>query len=167
MLPAFEYGTEVRIIRNVRNDGTYPGKEVGDLLIRRGAIGCVYDVGTYLQDQLVYRVHFMESGRTVGCREEELILASDEWIPNSFEFREKVTTKSSLSSGGTIIATQGQVGEIAKVVREPGRMFYHVRFGERIFQLPESLLEAAEDLPAEATAGAAKKRGGFDDDPDY
>ncbi len=148
MLPAFEYGTEVRIIRNVRNDGTYPGKEVGELLVRRGSTGCVYDVGTYLQDQLIYRVHFMEVGRTVGCREEELILASDEWIPNSFEFREKVIAKTTLSCGGNIIAKAGQVGEIAKVVREPGRMFYHVRFGERIFELPESMLDAGEDLPA-------------------
>ena len=80
MKPRYEYGDEVRLIRNVRNDGTYPGKEVGELLIRRGATGVVYDVGTYLQDQLIYRVHFMDAGSTVGCREEELIPQSDPWI---------------------------------------------------------------------------------------
>ncbi len=41
MLPRFDYGDTVRLIRNVRNDGTFPGKEVGDLLIRRGAVGFV------------------------------------------------------------------------------------------------------------------------------
>ena len=90
MKPKYDYGSEVRLTRNVRNDGTYPGKDVGTLLIRRGAVGAVYDVGTYLQDQLIYRVHFLEEGKTVGCREEELIPASDPWIPNRFEFREKV-----------------------------------------------------------------------------
>lgn len=58
-LPLYEYGQAVRLIRNVRNDGTYPGKDTGALLMRRGAVGCVYDVGTYLQDQLIYRVHFL------------------------------------------------------------------------------------------------------------
>ncbi len=90
MQPRFDYGEEVRLVRNVRNDGTYPGMDVGALLIRRGAVGCVYDVGTYLQDQLIYRVHFIGEGRTVGCREEELIPVDAEWIQNRFEFRDKV-----------------------------------------------------------------------------
>ena len=29
MLPKFEFGEEVRIVRNVRNDGTYPGVPTG------------------------------------------------------------------------------------------------------------------------------------------
>jgi len=144
MKPAYEYGDEVRVIRNLRNDGTYPGREVGELLVRRGAVGCVFDVGTYLQDQLIYKVHFVDEGKTVGCREEELILASDHWIPNSFEFRDKVKTTRKLVSAGDTIAEQGEEGEIARVVRESGQMYYHVRFGERIFQLNEEWLAAAE-----------------------
>jgi nitrogen fixation protein NifZ len=140
MRPAYEYGEEVRLIRNVRNDGTYPGAEVGELLIRRGSVGCVYDVGTYLQDQLIYRVHFLAEGRTVGCREEELISASDEWIPNIYEFRDKVVATKALSCAGEVMVAVGDVGEIARVVREPGVMYYHARFGERIFQVPESAL---------------------------
>ena len=50
MRPRFEYGDEVRVTRNVRNDGTYPGLETGQLLIRRGSTGHVRDVGTFLQD---------------------------------------------------------------------------------------------------------------------
>ena len=145
MKPAYEYGEEVRLIRNVRNDGTYPGMEVGELLIKRGSIGCVYDVGTYLQDQLIYRVHFLYQGRTVGCREEELIRATDEWIPNRFEFRDRVKTRVALSSEGQIIAEKGTVGEIQKVMREPGRMYYLVRFGDDIYQIPEQALAGEDD----------------------
>jgi len=145
MKPAYEYGEEVRVVRNVRNDGTYPGMEVGELLIKRGAVGCVYDVGTYLQDQLIYRVHFLEDGRTVGCREEELIRASDEWIPNLYEFRDVVYTRIALSSGGEIVAEKGAKGEIQKVMREPGRMYYLVRFGDDIYQIPEQALAGEDD----------------------
>ncbi len=44
----FEFGESVRVTRNVRNDGTYPGMDVGTLLIRRGSVGNVIDVGTFL-----------------------------------------------------------------------------------------------------------------------
>ncbi len=143
MKSRFEYGTEVRLTRNVRNDGTYPGEDVGTLLIRRGAVGSVYDVGTYLQDQIIYRVHFLEAGRTVGCREEELILASDPWIPNRFEFREKVFCKMTLDIGDELIAEQGEQGEIEKVIRTEDKLFYHVRFRGRVFQMPESVLSGS------------------------
>ena len=46
----------MRLIRNVRNDGTFPGMDVGKLLVRRGSVGYVRDVGTFLQDQLIYSV---------------------------------------------------------------------------------------------------------------
>ncbi len=145
MQPRFEYGQEVRLTRNVRNDGTYPGMDVGALLIRRGAIGCVYDVGTYLQDQLIYRVHFIEDGRTVGCREEELIPADAEWIQNRFEFREKVVSTLPISVGGEEIVPVGLEGEVQKVLREPGLILYHVRFNGRVFQVPEQALDAPEE----------------------
>ena len=103
MLPRFEYGDDVRVVRNVRNDGTFPGKEVGELLIRRGSVGHVHDVGTYLQDQLIYRVYFIESGRMVGCREEELVLAAEPWVDSQFEFRDRVSVKIPLSLRGEVV----------------------------------------------------------------
>lgn len=151
MLPRYEYGEEVRLIRNVRNDGTYPGMEVGALLIKRGAVGCVYDVGTYLQDQLIYRVHFISEGRTVGCREEELIPANDEWIQNRYEFRDKVQAIKTLAVNGEVIVAAEQTGEIQKVIREPGHIAYHVRFGERVFLVPESFLDDLEAVSEELT----------------
>lgn len=147
MKPAYDYGSEVRLTRNVRNDGTYPGKEVGEMLIRRGSVGVVYDVGTYLQDQLIYRVNFLEAGMTVGCREEELILAEDEWIPNRFEFREKVVTKVTLQSEGQVIAAKGTVGEVQRVVREPGTMYYLIKFSgdDELYEIPELALAGEND----------------------
>jgi nitrogen fixation protein NifZ len=35
MRPRFDYGDAVRVIRNVRNDGTFPGQKTGNLLVRR------------------------------------------------------------------------------------------------------------------------------------
>lgn len=141
-LPQFEYGDEVRVVRNVRNDGTYPGMDTGTLLIRRGSVGCVYDVGTYLQDQLIYRVHFLESGRTVGCREEELIPASAPWTPSLFEFRDNVTAMRSFAVRGEVVVAQGQMGSVMKVLRDlPDGVQYHVHFGDgRVLQVPERSL---------------------------
>ncbi len=144
MRPKFEYGAEVRLIRNVRNDGTYPGEDVGSLLMRRGEIGAVYDVGTYLQDQLIYRVHFLAAGRTVGCREEELIAASEPWIPNKFEFREKVTATRSLAVKGEVVVRIGDLGEVEKIVKKVDReVAYHARFNGRTFLVPESALSCS------------------------
>jgi len=147
MLPRFEYGDEVRLIRNVRNDGTYPGAEVGELLLRRGAVGCVYDVGTYLQDQLIYRVHFLDSGRTVGCREEELIPASEPWVQNRFEFRDKVRVRCALRLDGELIASPGDLGEIENVLRdgEAGEeIHYNLHINQQSIVIPERALMPAE-----------------------
>ena len=161
MKPAYEYGDEVRLIRNVRNDGTYPGKEVGELLIRRGAIGCVFDVGTYLQDQLIYRVHFLDQNKTVGCREEELIAADAPWIDNLFEFRDEVICKIPLGMKGEVIAEAGDKGGIEKVIREEDRILYHLRINGRTVMVPEAALEALpkeEKAPAESEDTASEEK---------
>jgi nitrogen fixation protein NifZ len=132
----------VRVVRNLRNDGTYPGEPTGRLLVRRGSIGYVRDVGTFLQDQLIYSVDFLDDGLRVGCREQELQLESDPWIPTRFEFREKVTPKIPLGIKGEVIASPGDEGEIEKVLRDnPGGPAYHARFNGRTLQVPEGALE--------------------------
>ncbi len=146
MRPRFEYGDEVRVIRNVRNDGTYPGLDTGVLLVRRGSVGYVRDVGTFLQDQLIYSVDFVEEQCMVGCREQELQLASDPWTLNRFEFREKVTPILPLGIKGEVVAEPGDVGEIEKVLREmEGGPFYHVRFQGRTLMVPETSLDFSEE----------------------
>ena len=142
MMYEYEYGQAVRLTRNVRNDGTYPGLDIGHLLIRRGAVGYVRDVGLFLQDQIIYRVHFLEAGRTVGCREEELILATDHWVPNKYEFREKVYANQTMSANGEVIIQKGDVGEIESVIKEGKAVYYHARFHSRVFKVPEILLDS-------------------------
>jgi len=136
----------VRVVRNVRNDGTFPGMEVGTLLVRRGSVGYVRDVGTFLQDQLIYSVHFLEQNRLVGCREAELQAEADPWTPSRFESRDKVTPRLALGVQGNIVARPGTVGEIEKVLRgTPGNVSYHVRFPGRTLQVPETALLPAPE----------------------
>jgi len=140
----FEFGERVRVTRNVRNDGTYPGMPVGELLIRRGSVGHVIEVGTFLQDQVIYTVHFLDHGRMVGCRAEELILAEAAWNPSRFEFRDKVICRIDLGVQGKVIVEKGSEGEILKILREEQPMQYHVRFPGKTLQVPESVLEPAD-----------------------
>lgn len=132
--------------RNVRNDGTFPGVDVGTLLVRRGSVGYVRDVGTFLQDQLIYSVHFVDDNRMVGCREEELQAEAEPWNPSRFEYRDKVVARLPLGVSGRVIVERGAVGEIERVLRDaPGGVAYHVRFPGRTLQVPESALLAADE----------------------
>lgn len=150
MLPKFEFGVAVRLMRNVRNDGTFPGLDTGNLLVPRGSVGFVKDVGTFLQDQLVYSVHFLDADRMVGCREEELQLESDPWIPSRFQFRDKVTPLVPLAIAGEVIARPGQEGEVEKVIYDaPGGVACHARFSGRTLQVPETALGFYGEVPAD------------------
>lgn len=145
MKPHYDYGDEVRVTRNVRNDGTYPGKEVGEFLLRRGSVGYVQNVGTYLQEYTIYSVHFVEADVLVGCKEEELVPASDPWVPSLYEFRDKVNATIPLSIRGEVVVDPGTTGEVLKVLRDESEVVqYHVRFPGRTLQVPESALVAAK-----------------------
>lgn len=145
MLAEFDIGDEVRVVRNVRNDGTFPGMERGDLIMRRGSAGTVVDRGTFLQDQIIYTVHFLDQDRVVGCREEELIPAADPWVPSRFEFRDKVVALKSFAVDGQVVAEAGAVGEVLKVLRDaPGGVAYHVRFPGHTLMISERSLEWAD-----------------------
>ncbi|MFZ2725397.1 MAG: nitrogen fixation protein NifZ [Methylococcaceae bacterium] len=139
----FDFGEAVRVTRNIRNDGTYPGKEVGNLLVRRGSVGNVVEVGTFLQDQIIFTVHFLSQGRMVGCRIEELIGVDEPWFPSRFEFRDKVVCERDLGIQGNVLFTKGTEGEILKVIRSPELIQYHVRFPNKTLQVPESVLSPA------------------------
>jgi nitrogen fixation protein NifZ len=139
----FEYGESVRLTRNVRNDGTYPGMEVGDMLIRRGSVGNVIEVGTFLQDQVIFTVHFLNHGRMVGCRLEELIGAEEPWNPSRFEFRDKVICNMDLGIQGHVLIAKGTEGEVFKVIRDTEQIQYHVAFSGKVLQVPEPALDPA------------------------
>lgn len=71
--PDFDYGQKVRAKINIRNDGTFPGKEIGEVLVKKGDEGYVVSVGTFLQQFYIYGVDFVAQGRIVGMKRKELV----------------------------------------------------------------------------------------------
>jgi len=141
----FSEGDKVRVIRNIRDDGTYPGATRGELLVKRGTIGYVQDTGTFLLDQIIYAVHFIEINKVIGCREEELIEGDALWSPSQFEFRDKVKAKMSFALDDQIVVKKGAIGEIMKIWYLPEQHIeYNVYFeNQPILRIPESALELA------------------------
>jgi nitrogen fixation protein NifZ len=71
--PDFDYGQKVRAKINIRNDGTFPGKEIGEVLVKKGDEGYVVSIGTFLQQFYIYGVDFVAQGRIVGMKRKELV----------------------------------------------------------------------------------------------
>lgn len=70
--PAFHFGAKVRARRTIRNDGTYCGKDIGEVLCKKGEEGYVVNIGTFLQQFYIYGVEFICSGHRVGMKRKEL-----------------------------------------------------------------------------------------------
>ena len=70
--PRFHYGERVVSRSTIRNDGTFNGKDIGDVLVKKGDIGYVRSIGTFLQQFYIYAVEFTGSGHQVGMRAKEL-----------------------------------------------------------------------------------------------
>lgn len=70
--PQYEIGEKVRVKKLIRNDGTFPGKDIGVTLAKKGDIGYIVSIGTFLQTSYIYAIHFIESGYVVGCRAREI-----------------------------------------------------------------------------------------------
>ena len=71
----FFMGQKVRLLDDIKNDGTYPYLGIGDVMIEKGAIGYIRGMGDFLQVIRVYEVHFMDEKaaiEVIGCREHEL-----------------------------------------------------------------------------------------------
>ncbi|MEM5332009.1 nitrogen fixation protein NifZ [Paraburkholderia sp. JHI2823] len=70
--PRFVVGERVIARTVIRNDGTYNGMALGELLVSQGDVGYVTEIGTFLQRFYVYAVHFFERDCRVGMRAKEL-----------------------------------------------------------------------------------------------
>lgn len=70
--PKFMPGAKVRSTKYIKNDGTYAGREIGDVLVQKNDWGYVRDVGMYLQRYYIYAVEFVDRGTVVGMRSREL-----------------------------------------------------------------------------------------------
>jgi nitrogen fixation protein NifZ len=71
--PIFKPGERVIAKRLVKNDGTYPRKEIGEALVVKGDTGYVRDIGTFLQMFYIYAVEWSERGTIVGMRGKEMV----------------------------------------------------------------------------------------------
>ncbi len=80
--PIFDIGEKVRVKKLIRNDGTFPGRDIGATLAKKGDTGYVCSIGTFLQTSYIYAVHFIERGNVVGCRARELESAEPERVRN-------------------------------------------------------------------------------------
>jgi len=70
--PAFDYGEKVVSRKNVRNDGTFCGKEIGEILVKKGDVGYVKSIGSFLQQFYIYGIDFVDHGYVVGMKGREL-----------------------------------------------------------------------------------------------
>lgn len=75
--PAFEIGQKVRIRKLIKNDGTFPGQDIGAVLAQKGEIGYIASIGTYLQTTYIYAVHFLQTGFVIGCKKKELEIVEE------------------------------------------------------------------------------------------
>jgi nitrogen fixation protein NifZ len=75
--PRYAFGERVVSRTTIRNDGTFPGRDIGDVLVRKGDIGYVVSIGTFLQQYYIYAIEFIEHGYRVGMRAKELMTLDD------------------------------------------------------------------------------------------
>ncbi len=71
----FFLGQKVKLLEDVKNDGTYPYLKIGEVMIKKGSVGYIRTIGEFLQVIRVYEVHFLDAEAVVeviGCREHEL-----------------------------------------------------------------------------------------------
>jgi hypothetical protein len=76
-LGLLKVGEKVRAARPLRNDGTYPHRPIGAVLVREGDVGCVLEVVKY-RSALYYTVEFVDRDMVVGARRWELVRILDQ-----------------------------------------------------------------------------------------
>lgn len=75
--PRFKFGERVICRGTVRNDGTFAGRDIGYVLVKKGDIGYVRSIGTFLQQYYIYSVEWLGRGYQVGMRAKELCTLDD------------------------------------------------------------------------------------------
>ena len=142
-MDGFAPGQEVRLTKDVVNDGTMHGSERGQALVSCGSTGFIKQKGWFLDDP-VYDVHFLDIDQLIGCREHELIAVETPWTAPAFSKGSKIKSKGDLTSEGQVIVPASQKGfiETMRYDRELGYL-YEVNFegAERYYLLLESQLE--------------------------
>ncbi len=76
--PVYMPGDKVMSKKSVRNDGTMFGKEIGEVVVKKGDVGYVRDIGVFLQQFYIYAVDFVDRSSIVGMRERELLAMKEQ-----------------------------------------------------------------------------------------
>lgn len=71
--PLYDFGDKVASRFTIRNDGTFAGKDIGEILVTKGDVGYVTGIGTFLQQFYIYSVEFIAHGYRVGMKARELL----------------------------------------------------------------------------------------------
>ncbi|MEF2070878.1 nitrogen fixation protein NifZ [Consotaella aegiceratis] len=71
--PIFMPGDKVRSTKHIKNDGTMAGREIGEIVVKKGDVGYVRDIGVFLQQFYIYAVEFVDRRSIVGMRARELV----------------------------------------------------------------------------------------------
>jgi nitrogen fixation protein NifZ len=70
--PKFNFGEKVKSKKVVRNDGTFTGAEIGEVLVKKGEVGYIKSINTFLQQFYIYAVDFPDRGYAVGMKGREI-----------------------------------------------------------------------------------------------
>ncbi|MFN1549271.1 nitrogen fixation protein NifZ [Vibrio natriegens] len=145
-IPRFESGDEVRVVRNIRNDGSFQDSDKGDLLVEAGSVGIVRSYGYFLQTQLIYQIFIAAENKVVGVRDSEVIDATLPWVPCLFRSLDKAKLTCSLVMFGEPLASKGDVIEVHRAYRnlDDGTVNYEVKFGEHTITLDATRLNPIE-----------------------
>lgn len=143
LIPKFEYGKEVRVIRNIRNDSNLGQQKKGEMLVRRGTTGFVRQSGYFQQDQIIYQVHFLGADKIIGCKESELTDAATPWLANMFEYGDKANLTLGLTVKGVLIGNKGDLVDVLAVDRTVDtEISYRIQIGEHDVIVPQRALFA-------------------------
>ena len=133
-MTAFKEGDRVRLVFDIKNDGTLFGKRRGLVLQKAGNTGYI-SRKSILNDDTIYEVHFLESNKIIGCKEKELIPADLDWTPPEFKKGDQVKANVNLVYQGKQLSAKGSTGRITAI-----------RFLPNLGYIYETLFEDANGL---------------------
>lgn len=67
---------KVRVLKDIRNDGTCAGCNRGKIILKKGSEGFIREIGEFLYFQVIY-THFLDEDKIVGLREDEIEIIED------------------------------------------------------------------------------------------
>ena len=140
----FKEGDEVRILFDIVSDGTFAGAKRGELIMPLGSIGFIKKIGIFLDDY-VCDVHFLENGRIVGCRENELIPADKEWSPPVFQKKTAIASITDIRKNGEVVIPGDTPGTVITIdYHDDLGYIYEVEFANGVkTMMAEQQLKAA------------------------